>query len=138
MRVEKVCAILLPMNDTLLFRDETYAIRGAVFEVYKNMGNGFPEEVYQQCMERELLERGIPYDAKKELTVFYKGSPIKKTYIPDLWCYGKIIVELKAVKKLNDEHRAQLFNYLLMTKSPIGLLVNFGNYPKVDIERYAL
>lgn len=119
-------------------REETYAIRGAIFEVYKEMGNAWREEVYQQCMERELSMRGIPFDAKKPLVILYKGRPIEKTYEPDLLCYGDIIVELKAVERLGDEHRAQLLNYLRITKSPLGLLVNFGSYPQVEIERFVL
>ena len=80
----------------MLYPDECYAIRGAIYEVYRELGNGFKEEVYQQCLEREFASRGIPFDAKKELHIFYKGAPIEKTYIPDFYCYGKIIVEIKA------------------------------------------
>ena len=126
------------MNDSLLYRDEVYAIQGAIFDVYREMGNAWHEEVYQQCMERELKLRSIPFESKKELPIFYKGEPIDKKYIPDLFCYGKIIVELKAVGQLANEHRAQLLNYLRITRCKLGLLVNFGAYPKVAIERYAL
>ena len=126
------------MNDKLLYADEVYAIQGAVFEVYKTVGCGFAEEVYQQCLEREFALRKIPFSAKKELQVFYKGEPIEKTYIPDLWCYDKIIVELKSVRQLTDEHQAQLLNYLHVTGCRLGLLVNFGAYPKVVIKRIAL
>lgn len=125
------------MNDTLLYRDEVYAIQGAIFDVYREMGNAWHEEVYQQCMERELKLRGIPFESKRELPIFYKGKPIEKKYIPDLFCYDKIIVELKAVGQLANEHRAQLLNYLRITKCKLGLLVNFGAYPKVGIERFA-
>ena len=125
------------MNDTLLYRDEVYAIQGAIFDVYREMGNAWHEEVYQQCMERELKLRGIPFESKKELPIFYKGEPIEKKYIPDLFCYGKIIIELKAVGQLANEHRAQLLNYLRITRCKLGLLVNFGAYPKVSIERFA-
>ena len=125
------------MNDTLLYRDEVYAIQGAIFDVYREMGNAWHEEVYQQCMERELELRGIPFESKKGLPIFYKGEPIEKKYIPDLFCYGKIIIELKAVGQLANEHRAQLLNYLRITRCKLGLLVNFGAYPKVSIERFA-
>lgn len=125
------------MNDEIIYKDEVYAIQGAIFEVYKILGNGYKEEVYQQCLERELKLRGIPFEAKKELKIFYKGEAIEKTYIPDLWCYGSIIVELKAVSALTDEHTAQLDNYLRMTKSKLGLLVNFGSYPRVTVKRWA-
>lgn len=125
------------MRDDLPYKDEVYAIQGAVYEVYRTLGNGYREEVYQQCLERELALRKIPYEAKRELRIFYKGVPIEKTYIPDLWCYGAIIVELKAVEAITSEHFAQLGNYLRLTKCRLGLLVNFGSYPKVTIKRLA-
>ena len=125
------------MQADLLYRDEVYAIQGAVYEVYRTLGNGYREEVYQQCLERELTLRKIPYEAKKELRIFYKGEPIEKTYIPDLWCYGSIIVELKAVEAITSEHLAQLDNYLRLTKCRLGLLVNFGSYPRATIRRWA-
>ena len=130
--------IILGMEDKLLYRDEVYAIQGAVFDVYKEMGNAWHEEVYQQCLERELADRGIPFEAKKTLPIYYKGTPIKKTYEPDVFCFGKIILELKAVDALADEHRRQILNYLRITHCRLGLLINFGAYPKVAIERYAL
>ncbi len=99
---------------------------------------GFREEVYQQCLERELTRRGMPYDAKKELRIYYKGVPIEKTYIPDFLCYGKIIVEIKAVAELAAEHRAQLMNYLRLTHMKMGLLVNFASYPKATVEQWVL
>ena len=77
------------------------------------------------------------FESKKELPIFYKGEQIEKKYIPDLFCYDKIIVELKAVDKLANEHRAQLLNYLRITKCRLGLLVNFGAYPNVSVERFA-
>ena len=125
------------MDRQLIYPEECYAIRGAIYEVYRELGNGFREEVYQQCLERELAARSIPFDAKKELHIFYKGVPIEKTYIPDFYCYGKIIVEIKAVETLTKEHRAQLMNYLRLTGSKLGLLVNFGAYPKAVVEQWA-
>ena len=126
------------MNTALIYEEETYAIRGAIFDVYNEMKNGYREEVYQQCIELELSARAIPFQSKPELHVTYNGTRIEKTYIPDLVCYGKIIVELKAVTTLSDEHRAQLLNYLRLTKMRLGLLVNFASYPRVTIERWAL
>ena len=129
--------IISAMSETMIYPDECYAIRGAVYEVYRELGNGFREEVYQQCLEREFASRCIPFDAKKELRIFYKGAPIEKTYIPDFLCYGKIIVEIKAVETLTREHRGQLMNYLRLTGSRLGLLVNFGAYPKAAVEQWA-
>ena len=123
------------MKSDLLYADEIYQIQGAVFAVYKEMGNAWHEEVYQQCLERELSARGIPFDTKKELKIYYRGNPIKKTYIPDIICYDKIILELKTVDQLNNEHKGQLLNYLRITKMSLGLLINFRAYPKVEIMR---
>ncbi len=122
----------------LLYEEESFAIRHAMFEVYKEMGNGLTEPVYQECAECELTLEDIPYEAQRELEIAYKGKPLEKKYIPDLICYGKIIVELKAVKEICQEHRAQVLNYLKITKLRLGLLVNFGHYPDVEIERIVL
>ncbi len=121
----------------MLHADEVYQIQGAIYEVYRILGNGYAEEVYQQCLEREFALRSIPFESKKALTIYYKGEPIEKTYIPDLYCFGKIIVELKSCRELTEEHFSQLVNYLTITKSRLGLLVNFGSYPKVTIKRWA-
>jgi len=123
---------------TLIYEEETYAIRGAVFEVYREMGCGFLEAVYQECMEKELSLRQVPFESQREIRLSYKGSPLLQTYKPDLICYGKIIVELKALKELDDAHRAQLLNYLKATSMKVGLLINYGFFPEVQIERFAL
>ena len=122
----------------LIFEEETYAIRGAVFEVYKEMGCGFLETVYQECLEKELRKLGIPFVAQQELQLMYKGEPLQQTYKPDSICYNQIILELKAVKDIAPEHKAQDIYYLKATNSKPGLLINFGRHPKVQIERFAL
>lgn len=122
----------------LLYEEESFVIRGAVFEVYKEMGCGYREPVYQECMERELINSKIPFVPQKELVLFYKGVPLKKRHIPDLICFDKIIVELKALKELGPEHRAQVMSYLKATRLRLGLLVNFGHYPEAEIERIVL
>ncbi len=122
------------MSD-FLHKDETYKIIGACFEVYKEKGCGFLEPVYQECMEIELGLQGISFVAKQSLRLAYKGHPLKHTYEPDLLCFDKIVVELKAVSALADEHRAQLLNYLNATGLEVGLLVNFGHFPGLEYER---
>jgi len=122
----------------LLFKDESYAIQGAVFEVYREVGCGFLEAVYQECFERELALRGIPFEAQKPLGLVYKGNPLVQTYKADVICYGKIIVELKAVREFAPEHRAQALNYLKLTGLRLVLLVNFGSHPLAKIERLVL
>lgn len=123
------------MNTELIFKEGSYKIIGACFEVYREKGCGFLEPVYQECMEVELRLQGIPFVAQKPLALAYKGTPLRCEYEPDFVCYDKIILELKAVKELADEHRAQVQNYLRATGFQLGLLVNFGHYPKIEIER---
>jgi GxxExxY protein len=123
---------------TLLYEEETFAIRGAIFEVYREMGCGFLEPVYQECLDKEFKRRGIPYLAQSELKLTYKGELLEQIYKPDFICFDKIIVELKAAKAIAPEHQAQLFNYLKVTDFKLGLLVNFGGYPKAEIDRIAL
>lgn len=122
----------------LLFKDESYAIIGSCFEVYKEKGNGFVEPVYQECLELELTAQKIPFTALGALKLTYKGAELKQRFIPDFLCHDKIILEIKAVKQLTDEHRAQVLNYLKATGLRLGLLVNFGHYPKVEYERIIL
>jgi GxxExxY protein len=120
---------------TLKFEQESYRIRGAVFEVYRELGCGFLEAVYQECLVRELARQSIPFVAQGELTLYYKGEKLEQTYKPDFVCFGCIVVELKAVKQLDNEHRAQVHNYLKASGFELGFLVNFGHYPKAEIER---
>ena len=166
-------------HEKLLFKDEVYAIQGAIFEVYREMGCGFLEAVYHECLEKELRLRSIPFVSQKELNFAYKGQPLEQRYSPKavhltvrgelveppathpepfdklrangmfsyvnsigyrlyLICSDKIIVELKAVSELANEHKAQLFNYLKASNLRLGLLVNFGHHPKAQIERIIL
>ncbi len=122
----------------VLFRDESYAIQGAVYEVYRELGSGFLEAVYQECLALEFRQRDIPYEAQKELTLEYKGEVLQQTYRADFLCFGQIVVEIKAVKDLGPEHRAQVLNYLKATGLRLGLLVNFSHHPKVQVVRLVL
>ena len=125
------------MND-FLYKDEAFLIQGAIFEVYRTLGCGFLEAVYQKALEVELVQRNIPFVSQAEIEVEYKGVKLNQMYRADLVCYDKIILELKAVQTLLPEHEAQLQNYLRATKLRVGLLVNFGHYPKVEIKRIAI
>jgi len=119
----------------ILYKQECYVIQKAVFEVYREMGCGFLEAVYQECLSTEFISQHIPFKAQVELSLVYKEKPLQQTYKADFICYDKIIVELKAVKEITNEHRAQVFNYLKATKLRLALLVNFGHYPKATVER---
>lgn len=122
----------------LLYRSESYQIMGACFEVYKEKGCGFLEAVFQECLAFEFDDQAIPYVEQPKLGLSYKGRPLRQTYSPDFVCFEKIIVELKAVSSLADEHRAQMHNYLRSTGHRLGIPVNFGHFPKVQYERIVL
>lgn len=122
----------------LVHAEETHALLGACFEVYKEKGCGFLEAVFQECLELELADRRVSFRAQPLLNLEYKGRPLKQKYQPDFLCFEKVILEIKAVSKLTDEHRAQLHNYLKATGLRVGLLVNFGHFPLVEHERIVL
>src|SRR5438093_11132579 len=119
----------------LIYKEESYAIIGACMAVYKDKGCGFLEPVYHECLAIEFEFRGIPFLSKPSETLQYRGRTLVQTFSPDFLCYEKIILELKAVSVLDDEHRAQVLNYLSATGCKLGLLVNFGDYPKLEYER---
>lgn len=122
----------------LLYKEESYEVMGACFEVYKEMGVGFVEPVYHECLEREFQERGIPFVHHPGLALNYKGHPLQQSYQADFVTYSKIVIEVKAVKKLDDAHRAQLINYLKATSFKLGLLVNYGRLGGLEWERIVL
>ncbi len=123
------------MDGRIVYKEESYRVMGACFEVYKEKGPGFVEPVYQECVGIELALQEIPYVAQSVLELAYKGRRLQRTYQPDFICFGKIILEIKAVSKLLDEHRAQVHNYLKATGFRLGLLTNFGHYPQLEWER---
>ena len=109
-----------------LYEKETYTIIGAAMEVHNVLGCGFLEPVYQEALEKEFSLRDIPYKREMVLPVYYKNELLKKTYIADFVCFEKIIVELKALSNLTNEHKAQVLNYLKAIRFKLGLLLNFG------------
>lgn len=122
----------------LILERETYEILGACFEVYREKGCGFLEAVYQECLALEFNLRGVPWRAHVPLNLSYKGHPLQKRYEADFICFERVLVEIKAVSALADEHRAQLQNYLHATGLSVGLLVNFGHFPKAEHERFVV
>ncbi len=110
----------------LLLKNEVYRIVGAGFEVHNELGTGFLEAIYQEAMEMELRERGIPFTPKAGLQIRYKGKLLKKKYVCDLVCFDGVIVELKAQARLTSVDEAQLLNYLKASRHRVGVLMNFG------------
>lgn len=124
------------MSD-LIYKDESFRIIGACFEVYNQKGFGFTEPVYQECLQHEFSLQAIPFVAQPELPLSYKGIQLAQKFKPDFICFDKIIVELKSVAALTHAHRAQTINYLHATDLELGLLINFGQFPKLVHERLA-
>lgn len=122
----------------LIQEKETYAILGACFEVYKDKGHGFLESVYQECLEIEFQHQGILFTPQVTLPLVYKGVQLRQGYKGDFVCFENTMLEIKAVSCLLDEHRSQLLNYLNAGRCPVGMLVNFGHYPRLEHERFAL
>jgi len=120
--------------DKIVFKEESYKIIGACMEVHRELGNGFLEGVYQEALEIEFKNQGIPYEREKELKIYFKGIELRKRYNADFICYEKIIVETKALSNLTDDHLGQVLNYLKATQFKLGLLVNFGQ-PKLEYKR---
>jgi len=113
----------------IIYRDEGFAIIGAAYAVANELGCGFLESVYQECLVHEFILREIPFQTQPELNLCYKGNQLHQTFRPDFICYDKIIIELKAVKELHEQHQAQVLNYLKATGYHLGLLINFGESP---------
>lgn len=122
----------------IIYKEESYKVVGAAFKVYNALDHGFLEAVYQEALEIEFQRQGIPYGREKELKIQYEGVELKQTYKADFVCFGKIIVELKAVNALDDAHRSQVYNYLHATGYKLGLLLNFGNSDELEKERIVL
>ncbi len=124
------------MSEHFPLKEETYRILGACFEVYNEMGCGFLEPVYQECLEIELNKHEIPFESQRILKLNYMGKELEKTYQADFVCFGNVILEIKAVSRQTGEHRAQILNYIHATGIDVGLLVNFGHFPKLEHERF--
>ena len=121
----------------IIYKEESYKIIGACFEVYKQKGFGFTEPVYQECLGMEIEIQKIPFIALPKIQLEYKGRLLEQFFRADFVCFGKIIVEIKAVSTLIDEHKSQVLNYLNATSFELALLVNFGGYPKIEYKRLA-
>ena len=122
------------MNIELL-KDIMYPIVGIIYDVRNELGSGLNESVYQEGMELELKNQDIPYEREKVFHPTYRGIPMETTFRLDFTCINNVIIECKAVSKLCNDHRAQLFNYMRLTKMKMGILVNFAA-AFLELERY--
>ena len=116
--------------------DLTFRIRGCAYEVFRVLGFGFLEQVYQHALLHELALRGVKAVGQAGLDVQYKGEVVGR-YLADILVDDRIVVELKAVESLVKGHEAQLLNYLKAGGKKVGLLINFGR-PKCEIRRFVL
>ena len=121
--------------EDLIYKEEAYAVMGGCFTVYRDKGCGFLEPVYQECLEIEFDFLGLPAVPQPSVALSYRGRALKHKYTPDFICFGKIVREVKAVSALASEHESQVLNYLNATGFKLGLLVNFGHYPKLEWKR---
>ncbi|MBQ6162473.1 MAG: GxxExxY protein [Prevotella sp.] len=122
------------VKDFKQYKDTVYQIIGAAMNVHDELSWGLLEPVYNEPLHLELLDNNIANEREKHLPCYYKHHQLEKFYQIDL-VVGDVVVELKSVDELNSAHRAQLFNYLRLTRKPIGLLINFGQ-PSLQGERY--
>lgn len=121
--------------DPKIYKDTVYKIIGAAMKVHHILGWGLLEPMYNEALHLELLDQKIDNQPEQPLACYYKQHLMKKSYQMDM-VVGNIIIELKSVRELIPAHRMQLFNYLRITKKPIGLLINFGQ-KRLQGERYA-
>ena len=122
----------------VIFKEEVYAIVGAAMDVYFTLGRGFLEPVYQEALGIEFRRRRIPFEPKREIVILYKGEALAKKYEADFLCYGKIIIELKALESLGGRELGQLLNYMKATNCKVGLLINFGSPVRLEWHRYVI
>lgn len=123
------------MNNLSRYSNKVYKIIGSAMTVHSELGWGLLEPVYQEALHLELLDRGIANEREQEIPVYYKDHLLEKKYRMDI-VVDDIIIELKSVTQLVSAHRAQLCNYLRLTRKPVGLLINFGEESLIG-ERWA-
>ena len=121
-------------NEKIIEKDLVFEINKCVFEVYRVLGHGFLEKVYERALLKELKTRGLKAQAQVPIEVGYKGEIVGE-YYADIVVEDKVIIELKAQENLNKAYDAQLLNYLKATGIKVGLLANF-TYPKATVKRF--
>ena len=120
------------------FREEVFAIVGAAIDVHRQLGPGFLESVYHEAMEIEPTSRCIQFQSQVCLPVYYKGQRLTKSFVADRVCFGKVIVEQKAMDAVSGTEEAQIHNYLRATGLHVVVLINFGSQGKLEWKRWVL
>ena len=123
--------------ENFLYKQETHRIIGAAMAVHRYLGCGFVERVYQDALEIEMKKENIPFLREPSIFAEYRGERLKSEFIPDFICFDKVLVELKAVKELDDMHRSQTLNYARIGGYEVALLINFGQ-TSLQFERFAV
>lgn len=116
---------------------ETYKIIGICMEVHRNLGPGLLEIVYKDALEIEFKENNIPFEREKEYSIEYKGKVLPHKFYADFIINEDIVLEVKAIKEFSSEHIAQILNYIKLSNSEVGLLVNFQT-KSLQYKRYIL
>ena len=119
------------------FREYSYIITGACYEVSHELGIGFLEKVYEAALIEELKQRGLMPQQQQAVTVYYKGKPLDIDYRADIIVNNEVIIELKVIDEITNIQKAQLLNYMKATHIKYGMLINFGK-AKVEIERFVI
>ena len=117
----------------------SYDVVGSIFKVYKQLGSGLPEYIYQEALTKQLIKQGLTVHKEFQFHPTFNGEPLEAYLKMDLVVespVGKIIVECKAITQLSEREHYQTFGYLRATKFPIAILVNFGTERRAQIERY--
>ena len=114
-------------NEYYYKKNENYEIVGLCMEVHRILGPGLLEIVYKDALEIELKNNNIPYEREKEYNVEYKGTILPHKFYADFVVYDDIILEVKSVKEISNDHLAQTLNYMKLADTPIGIIANFQN-----------
>jgi GxxExxY protein len=118
---------MIDSNECYYKNDETYKLIGICMEVHRILGPGLLEIVYKDAIEVELKDHRIPYTREKEFEVEYKGILLPHKFYADFVIYDDIILEVKSVKEISNDHIAQTINYIKLAQTPIGIIANFQN-----------
>ena len=136
-KLERMHTVEDPKRQQLV--QATYEVVGCLHEVYRQLGPGLPEYIYQEALMSELTNAGLPTHKEQEYHPIYKGQPLQAFLKMDFvveTSVGNVIIECKALTQLTEKEHYQTFGYLRGTGYPVALLVNFGTNPKVQLERF--